>query len=668
MVKYCALCNSRIDDDPMELVEYFLPDGDPLCVECYKAMSGEERAGCRVRPKETDYPEDAGTPATRRITAVRSPLQPIQSRELVTSRRAPLVFMAAGGLAVLLTLIVVFVALINRAMAPTDDTDMESGLPRPEEVEQPDNGQKVKQPEPEPEPPKTEMTAGAIGLMAGPGKDGGVHLRWRIREGKLKSVGVQRKRGSTWQGLVDFKDRSGSFTDRTAKAGYKYTYRLQITDPKGAKRESAEVRATGGFAPKDVPKGKLVAAPMGAREVLLVWQGTPHSKLSYKVSRQLGQNSVKLSDAFDKEKRTIRDTGLKLCTEYSYKVDLVTGTGRVMKSVAANAETPAIDWDSSGIKPVDFAKVMIRAHGNDDKKGKTKAAVGDDGRTLHLSGNSWKVVGFPYKVTPNTVVEFDFKSAVEGEAQGIGLSERSSGNPVEGWLFQLHGTDDYSSAIRYAEIAPKKEWKHYVIPVGRHREGFCFYLVFIDDDDKGQAGQCSFRDVRVYERTPKDVFDPARAPLPAKVTEVNFKGLELKPHSKSRSRTSKVTIEGGGKTIRIAGNTGQSVPFECQVVEGTVLEFDFKSSAQGRLQGIGFNSASNYSSSRTFKLYGTKKHSKDTYEDYAASAPGWKHYKIQVGYRYTGKYKYLTLVNEQSSKKPDAEVVFKNVKIYDLKE
>ena len=45
------------------------------------------------------------------------------------------------------------------------------------------------------------------------------------------------------------------------------------------------------------------------------------------------------------------------------------------------------------------------------------------GSTLYLVGNRWQQIAYPYVVTSNTVLEFDFQSDAEGEVHGIGLDD-----------------------------------------------------------------------------------------------------------------------------------------------------------------------------------------------------------------------------------------------------
>jgi hypothetical protein len=47
--------------------------------------------------------------------------------------------------------------------------------------------------------------------------------------------------------------------------------------------------------------------------------------------------------------------------------------------------------------------------------------IEDNGATLHITGNGWKKIEFPYPLSPNTVIEFDFRSSVQGEIHSIGF-------------------------------------------------------------------------------------------------------------------------------------------------------------------------------------------------------------------------------------------------------
>ncbi len=70
----------------------------------------------------------------------------------------------------------------------------------------------------------------------------------------------------------------------------------------------------------------------------------------------------------------------------------------------------------------------------------TAVVAENDGDALHMTGNTWKKIDLAYTVTPNTVLEFDFASSVEGEIHAIGFDTNN----------QLSGdsTSSSSSTVR----------------------------------------------------------------------------------------------------------------------------------------------------------------------------------------------------------------------------
>jgi extracellular elastinolytic metalloproteinase len=68
---------------------------------------------------------------------------------------------------------------------------------------------------------------------------------------------------------------------------------------------------------------------------------------------------------------------------------------------------------------INFNSYTPTPFGNQDVQ--TVMTIEDGGNTLHLKDNSWKKISLPYTITPNTVLEFDFKSSVQSEVHGIGF-------------------------------------------------------------------------------------------------------------------------------------------------------------------------------------------------------------------------------------------------------
>ena len=108
--------------------------------------------------------------------------------------------------------------------------------------------------------------------------------------------------------------------------------------------------------------------------------------------------------------------------------------------------------------------------------------VEDSGNTLHMVGNGWQRINLPYLVTSSTVMEFDYKSNVQGDVQGIGFDNDLNANSA-GFAFNLNGLDNSwgFNAFRYPDYSP--EWKHFRIPVGKYYTGEMHYVFFVNDHD-----------------------------------------------------------------------------------------------------------------------------------------------------------------------------------------
>lgn len=153
---------------------------------------------------------------------------------------------------------------------------------------------------------------------------------------------------------------------------------------------------------------------------------------------------------------------------------------------------------SAGAKSdgINFYDYTIGSYGgSQDNSGSTSIESG--GTALHLTGNRWKKIDFNYTVTPDTVLEFDFASPVEGDVHGIGFDSNTSISA--GLTFRLYGTQDWGLGD-FATYTPKSGVKHYVIPVGRFYTGQASQLVFVNDHDvAGPDAESIFSNVRVYE-------------------------------------------------------------------------------------------------------------------------------------------------------------------------
>ena len=132
--------------------------------------------------------------------------------------------------------------------------------------------------------------------------------------------------------------------------------------------------------------------------------------------------------------------------------------------------------------------------------------VSGDGTAMTIVGNGWKKIAFPYAVTANTILEFDFKSSTQGEIHAIGIDDDNKPSNSTERFFQLYGTDNAGGNEDFRNYADSAgEFKHYKIPVGQYYTGEMGYLTFINDDDRpNPIGEGQFANLKIYEETPQN--------------------------------------------------------------------------------------------------------------------------------------------------------------------
>lgn len=145
---------------------------------------------------------------------------------------------------------------------------------------------------------------------------------------------------------------------------------------------------------------------------------------------------------------------------------------------------------------IDFNAAGIQSYANQDIDG--AFFIEDNGSTAHLVNNTWKRSINTYSITANTVIEFEFKSTVEGEIHGIGFDENNglSSNRI----FKVYGTQNWG--IRsFDTYNPSNNYKRYIIPVGQSYTGNAMNLILVNDLDNGSGNTSFFRNIKIYENT-----------------------------------------------------------------------------------------------------------------------------------------------------------------------
>ncbi|MCX2763526.1 trypsin-like peptidase domain-containing protein [Aquimarina muelleri] len=150
-------------------------------------------------------------------------------------------------------------------------------------------------------------------------------------------------------------------------------------------------------------------------------------------------------------------------------------------------------------------------------------------------------------------------------------------------------------------------------------------------------------------------------PPPPTCTTLDFNDYQITSFS-NQDTAGNFSIVSGGAGISMQNNTWKYITLNYTVTSNTVIEFDFSSTSQGEIHGVGFENDNSLTSSRYFRVYGTQNYGVGNFDNYSGS--GTKKYTIPVGNFYTGAMNRLVFINDNDTGSGNTSV-FSNVKIYE---
>ncbi|AHM61195.1 hypothetical protein D770_14705 [Flammeovirgaceae bacterium 311] len=121
-------------------------------------------------------------------------------------------------------------------------------------------------------------------------------------------------------------------------------------------------------------------------------------------------------------------------------------------------------------------------------------------------------------------------------------------------------------------------------------------------------------------------------------------------------------VQESGASLFVSGNTWKQIPLSYTVTANTVLEFEYRSTRRGEVQGISFDNDERISPETTFKVYGSQNLGIANYNNY--SGTDWKKYTIPVGSFFTGSFTKLVFVGDDD-RYGNQTSYFRNVKIFE---
>jgi hypothetical protein len=150
---------------------------------------------------------------------------------------------------------------------------------------------------------------------------------------------------------------------------------------------------------------------------------------------------------------------------------------------------------------------------------------------------------------------------------------------------------------------------------------------------------------------------------PPDASYINFNEHPVSRYGGSQDVTGSVSIEDGGATLKLQGNRWQKSDFAYVVSADTILEFDFKSTAQGEVHGIGFDNNLSLNENKTFRLFGTQNYGFDAYQ-YSGSGNS-EHFVIPVGEFFTGTMSNIFFAMDHDIESPTGDSYFSNIRVYE---
>ncbi len=142
---------------------------------------------------------------------------------------------------------------------------------------------------------------------------------------------------------------------------------------------------------------------------------------------------------------------------------------------------------------------------------------------------------------------------------------------------------------------------------------------------------------------------------------LDFNDYQISSFS-NQDQAGNFSIQNGGASLSLQNNTWKEISYNYTVTANTVIEFEFSSTGQGEIHGIGFETNTTLTSSNYFRVYGTQNYGVGNYDNYGGS--GTKTYTIPVGNFYTGNMNRLIFINDNDAGSGNTSI-FSNVKIYE---
>lgn len=265
--------------------------------------------------------------------------------------------------------------------------------------------------------------------------------------------------------------------------------------------------------------------------------------------------------------------------------------------------------------------------------------VAENGCSITLDGNIWRITDTGFDINENTSMTFDFTVNGTGEIQGVGFDEDSGASSNR--IFRLAGTQNWG--INNFSYTGGGSPQSITIPVGQFYTGTNMGFVIANDKDTGAANNSV---------TVSNVVITNESPLP---TCIKLDGVS--PFSNTNTGT--FSVSNSSCAMMLNGNIWRATDETFNITSDSILTFDFSSNQTGEIHGIGFDENNTVSNSRIFRLSGSQNFGIDDF----VYTGGTQTFAIPVGQFYTGANMRLILVNDDDNGTANNQSTISNVRL-----
>jgi len=152
-------------------------------------------------------------------------------------------------------------------------------------------------------------------------------------------------------------------------------------------------------------------------------------------------------------------------------------------------------------------------------------------------------------------------------------------------------------------------------------------------------------------------------PCPDEICDdINFNNYNIVSYADQDNGTA--TINSGGTEIYITGNAWKAIAYPVTITPATVISFDFKSTIQGEIHEIAFDSDLTFDREQSMVVYGSQGYAGTLTNATYNGSGNWQTFTVDLGSQVTGTYNYLIFTCDDDAN-ATGNSYFRNIKIWE---